>query len=452
MLPRPLLATLALAALPALADYNAGVSAYARKDFPTARQAFLEVAKLADAGAQRALSSMYARGEGGEVDLIEAYAWSSLAAEQGDATGQKIRDAVLAGLPAAMKAQAEARLADYRAKYSADAVQRNLHPISNAAEPAVFDWQLPAARLRKQGNVEYPERAQEKGEQGYACVGFFVDSNGTPRAIRRYANKGSGALAAAAEKSLAGWQFEPEPGERQVGYCVTFLIEDDKTWRNRDQLRAEQAKVRKGDARAATEFARALASAQHNPTDRVEPGDVTDAWLQAALAGSAEAQFELASRLLRGDGCVIDREKALRWLQLALNQNYEPAQQFVALRLGTEKTLAVTPAQQQAWLQAAADAGNFEAQLLRAKQLLRPGPEQNASAALALLSKLDAERHLHVRDWRAYAHGLLGEFGDGLDEAEDALEFATEAGLATATRQAAVDALDNDQIPPLPAH
>lgn len=452
MFYRSALALVALAALPALADYNAGVSAYARKDFPSARQTFLEVAKLADAGAQRALSSMYARGEGGDVDLIEAYAWSSLAAEQNDATAVKIRDAVLAGLPTSMKPQAEARLTDYRNKYSSQAVQRNLFPVINSAEAAVLDWQLPAARLRKQGAVEYPERAQEKDDQGYACVGFFVDGSGTPRAIRRYDGKGSSALAAAAEKSLAGWQFEPEPTERQVGYCVTFLIEDDKTWRNREQLRAEQAKVRKGDARAATEFARSLATSQHSALDRVETSDVSEAWLQAALAGAAEAQFELASRLLRGDGCVIDKEKALRWLQLALHQNYAPAQHFAALRLAGEKALAITPAQQQSWLQSAADAGIFEAQLMRAKQLLRPGPEQNASAALALLSKLDADRHIHVRDWRAYAYALLGEFGDGLDEAEEALELATEAGLATAERRAAVNALDNEQLPAPPAH
>lgn len=452
MFTRSLLTVLTLAALPAMADYNAGASAYSRKEFDTARSAFLEVAQLADASAQRALASMYARGEGGAVDLIEAYAWASLASEQGDATAGKIREAVVAGLPPALKTQADGKLNDYRNKYGADAVKRSLHPIVNAAEPAVFDLQVPAAKLRRQGSVEYPERAQEKNEQGYACASFLVNASGKPVDIRRYSNQGSSMLAVAAEKSLTGWEFEPETNEKRVGYCVTFLIEDDKTWRTVAQMQAGLSKVRKGDARSATDYARDLASAQHAVTGRVEVQAVTDAWLAAALAGSAEAQFELASRLLRGDGCVMDRDKAIRWLKLALAQNFPAAQHFVAVHLANEPGLNLTAQQRKDWLAAAAATGDHQAALNRAKALLKPGAEQNASEALALLAKLDGERDLHIHDWRAYALALTGEFGDALDEAEEALERATNAGLDVSTRQAAVTALENEQVPPAPKY
>lgn len=452
MFRRSALALLLLTAAPAFADYGAGMGAYSRKDFPTARTAFLQVAQLADVGAQRALASMYARGEGGTVDLVEAYAWASLATDQGDVAAGKIRDAISAGLPAALKPQAEARVLDYRGKYSLDAVKRQLYPVSTSTEPSVFDLQVPAASVRKQFPVEYPERAKEKNEQGYACVSFFVDKAGKALDIRRYDNKGSSALAAAAEKSLSNWTFEPVANEQRVGHCVEFLIEDDKTWRSIDQLKALQSKARKGDSRSQLEYAREVSAAQHAVTGRVEVHAVTDAWLQAALTGAAEAQFEMASRLLRGDGCVADKEKALHWLQLALAQNHAPAQQYVALYLASEKALAVTAAQRSEWLQAAAAGGSFEAQLRAAKEQLHPGANQNASAALTVLTQLDAERHLHVRDWRAYAHALLGDFDSALSEAEDALELATDIGLATELRQTVVNVLEKEQPSPVPAY
>jgi len=435
---------------PALADYNTGIGAYSRKDFPVARTAFQQVAQLGDAGGQRALATMHARGEGGTVDLIEGFAWASLATEQGDTTASKIRDTIVAGMPAGLKPQADARWQTYRGLYGVDALKRNLHASVSANDAWVFGVQVPAARLRQQQPVEYPERAKEKNEQGYTCVSFYVDSSGKPLDIRRYDSKGSGVLAGATERLLTEWRFEPEADERRVAHCIEFLIEDDKTWRSRELLQQQVAKGRKGDARSLTDLAREFSTSQHNVVNRVEAQAVTEAWQQAALAGAAEAQFELASRLLRGDGCIADRNKAMRWLQLAIAQDYPPAKQTAALLFSADKSLAMTPAQQGEWLQLAADNGNVEASLRIAKNLLRPGPGQNASVALNLLEKLDPDQHIHVLDWRAHARALLGDFDDALEDAEDALERATEMGLATEARQAAVDTLTSGSLSAVP--
>ncbi len=445
-------AVFACAAFPSLADYSTGIGAYSRKDFPAARAAFQQVAQLADPGAQRALATMYARGEGGEVDLVAGYAWATLAVDQGDVTASKIRDAIAAGLPPALKPQAEARVLEYRSKYSAEAVKRDLLPSLSANEPIVFSADISPARVRKQSQIPFPEKALEKSEQGFACVSFFVDSTGKALDVRRYDGRGGGQFGAAAEKGIVNWSFEAEPSERRVGHCVEFMIEDDKTWRSPELIKQQQAKARKGDARSQLEVARSFGAAQHTLTDRIDAQTVTDAWLQAALSGAPEAQLEIAQRLLRADGCVSDRDKALRWLKLSLEQNHGPAQQFAAVALANEKALALTPAQQLEWLRAAANAGNVEAQLQLAKKLLRSGPSQDIGSALALLKKLDKDYHIHVHDWRAYAYALSGDFDSALDEAEDALELATDIGLATTARQAAVDLLTNGSVPAIPAN
>ncbi|NQD36198.1 SEL1-like repeat protein [Permianibacter sp. IMCC34836] len=452
MFSRSALICLSLCALPALADYSTGVGAYSRKDFPAARAAFQQVAELADPQAQRALASMHARGEGGPVDLLEAYAWASLAAEQGDATASKIREAIAASLPAAMKPQAETRLQGYRVKYGIDSVKRELYPLVSGNEASVFDLQVPAARIRQQLPVVYPERAKEKNDQGYACVSFYVDSAGKPLDVRRYDSKGNGILVAAAEKLLADWRFEPEPSEQRVGHCIDFLIEDDKTWRPAEQVEQQRAKVRKGEARSTMELARDFSNSERTVTNRVETQAVTEAWLQAALTGAAEAQTELASRLMRGAGCVSDRAKAAHWLQLAIAQDYAPAKHIAALWFEGDKQLAMSAPQQSEWLQQAADAGNALAMLRVAKQQLKPGAGQNATAALALLKKLPTDWHIHVLDWLAYGYALTGDFSAAQDDADDALDLATDIGLTTERRQAALKAVENEQLPPLPAH
>jgi len=451
LFPRTVVAILACAALPALADYSTGIGAYSRKDFPAAKAAFQQVAQLADPGAQRALATMYARGEGGDVDLVAAYAWATLAVDQGDVAATKIRDAIAAGLPAALKPQADARLQEYRSKYSLDAVKRDLLPMISANEPSVFNAEWQPARARKQVPVPFPERAKDKNESGYSCAAFYVDGSGKAIDIRRFDNKG-GPFAATTEKGLASWEFEAELNERRVARCIEFLIEDDKTWRSPDAVKQQQTKARKGDARSQLEVARDFSAAQHAMQGRVEAQTVTEAWLQAALSGAAEAQLEIAQRLLRADGCVMERDKALRWLKLALEQNHAPAQHFAAVHFANEKTLAISPAQQLDWLRAAANTGNVEAQLQLAKKLLRNGPAQDVGTALALLKKIDNDYHIHVRDWRAYAYALGGDFDSALDDAEGALEHAKDVGLVTTARQAAVDLLSNGSASAIPAN
>jgi TPR repeat protein len=73
----------ALAALPAWADYQTGVDAYYKGDFRAAYDAWLPLAEAGDPVAQNSLGALYDHGLGVSEDNAEAARWYEMAAQQG---------------------------------------------------------------------------------------------------------------------------------------------------------------------------------------------------------------------------------------------------------------------------------------------------------------------------------------------------------------------------------
>ena len=83
--------TVLLLALPAVvksANFQAGMEAYGRGDFPAALREWRPLAEQGLPRAQYNLAVMYANGEGVPEDDVEAVKWYRKAAEQGDAGAQ----------------------------------------------------------------------------------------------------------------------------------------------------------------------------------------------------------------------------------------------------------------------------------------------------------------------------------------------------------------------------
>jgi hypothetical protein len=85
---------------------------YARGDYPAAMKLYLPLAKDGDNFAQYRVSFMYLEGQGVEADLVEAYAWASLAAQQGQSALLTYRDTVASLVPEDQRSKA-VRTADY---------------------------------------------------------------------------------------------------------------------------------------------------------------------------------------------------------------------------------------------------------------------------------------------------------------------------------------------------
>ena len=74
---------------PLLADYEAGLRAYERNNFPRARTEFFQAAIAGHAGAQFFLGEIYEGGVGVAVDYDNAIKWYRSAAEQEHAAAQR---------------------------------------------------------------------------------------------------------------------------------------------------------------------------------------------------------------------------------------------------------------------------------------------------------------------------------------------------------------------------
>src|SRR5215470_4742780 len=82
------------AATPALADYNAGITAYQNRDYATAQRELQPLADRGDPRAQRLVGLMYRDGLGVRKDLIRAYMWFDLAAQRNQYGAAQLRDEV----------------------------------------------------------------------------------------------------------------------------------------------------------------------------------------------------------------------------------------------------------------------------------------------------------------------------------------------------------------------
>jgi TPR repeat protein len=101
----------------AYAGFDEGLAAYKLGDFKTTVRELLPLAEQGDARAQSGLAMMYDKGQGVVQDYKEAYAWSSVAAANGDAGAVKNRDLAATYLTPDQLAKGQALAKVYFEKY-----------------------------------------------------------------------------------------------------------------------------------------------------------------------------------------------------------------------------------------------------------------------------------------------------------------------------------------------
>ena len=110
-----------------LADFHAEAAKYYEEgNFKKAYKTYFKLAKIGDHKSQYWVAQMYARGEGKEVDLEEAYAWSYLAAESGNEVAVEKSAAMLESSQdeAAAQKRADKLMKKYGKKAQAERAER----------------------------------------------------------------------------------------------------------------------------------------------------------------------------------------------------------------------------------------------------------------------------------------------------------------------------------------
>lgn len=419
-----LLSALALLLSPAAwADLFTAQLAYDKGDYQRAFHDYRELAELGQPVAQFNLAIMYAKGMGISQSDIHAYAWASLAVENGQPGAKSLADKLRSQLAPGSEKIAD----DIAAPYRRAALETRLMP-------KIEDDQGTAGQCRpvKIAMPTYPLSASFGGIQGNVLAEFTVMPDGSGR-NPRIVYSPVDAFDEPARWSVLHTRFAVRAtGERAIHCHLLYrFAAQNQTAASYPQLEAfveaAHKKAEMGDTSSEYLYGMMLAGFPqlgHRDTDALP-------WfLKAAQKGQRQAQYAVGSSLLFGRGCRCEETKAEIWLRKAAEADEPHAQVALAefaLR-GTPDAAGIQKAK--LWLERAAASGNHDGMLYLSALLAATSAEQlrDPARALTLLDKVrkDLGGDPIEFDIRAAALAASGQFGKAVDSEKKALSTAHE--------------------------
>jgi TPR repeat protein len=301
---------IALAMMPARADYVSGVEAWERGDYETAARDWQPLAEAGHADSQYRLGRLYYYGEGVAQDFARAAEWYRRAAEQGHAraqgnlgllyeTGRGVaRDDALAARWYRASAEQGRTFAQYRLGRLCETgrgVERDDAEAARLYEAAARDGyaeaQVALARMYEEGRGV--ERSASKARKWR----------------KRAAREGATVATSAAEPDLddvADIPQEPAPAAAEQAWARGDYVE---------AFRALEPAAEAGDPEAQYRLA-GLIRAGHGTT--ADPALAASWYEKAAVQGHGLAMYEIAFLYMRGaDGVRTDLPRAWVWFARA---------------------------------------------------------------------------------------------------------------------------------------
>ncbi len=397
----------ALLAVPAHADFRAGVEQYAAGNFDAARVEFLGLAALGDGASQYNLGAMSLQGQGVHKDVGTGVGWLMAAAQNGY-----------------VKIPAE-RLDEMHAKLSTAQQDHAQSIVSRYGREALLRTVLPEIPLEATcpGAADVLASAPEAARRGNAIVIIesTVGVDGRARDPDVLVALPSERAAPDALSQLLRTQFKPAmrgdaPVESRV--IARFGAGSDSS------LRAE---AQTGDASA--QYVVGLIGVA-DPAAGISAARAQGLILSAAQAGNAEAQRWIARRLEFLDGCGQEG-KRLRWLNQAALGGNAAAQVELARHLLRGTPTASAFAQVREYLAAGAKSGKVYAQkhaiaVLAASPLQQARSASMASSAARQLARAGMDADPQVLETIAAAHAAAGEYDRAVAQQESAIAKARE--------------------------
>ena len=435
LLTTALSASLFFASFSAFADYWSAAKAFRDKDYETAFSQFKELAELGHPDSQFALSTMYYNGYGVGKNLTLAYAWIRLAADAGHAKAKELEPQVRAQIGEESAFRSRGLLEKFSAPELSSRLLPKIIPNCDYQDIVAPTWDkfvLPG----------YPAALQMRGIQGFVLIDLTIAPDGTVRDTNIIDAFPRGAFEEETIRAILQSKFKPamrnnQPVSGIFTTAVTYKLE------HADQLVGPVEeyfdKIRQ-DAEAgvpAAQYMHGLRLAGY-PEDK-KPWSEAMPWLvKAAQAGLAEAQYHVGHSLLRGRGCEADALKGQEWLLLAAQQDYGEAQIELA-RLLLKNGPGYEPDKAIFWLERAVNNGNLKAKKYLASLLTASPIEQirDAKRAEELIADVLQRYHDDVgaREILASALAVQGRFKDAIKVQSKAIKAATKLDWDTAPLQ-----------------
>lgn len=404
--------------MPARADLYSAEQDYKAAHYAHAFQEFLALAHLGQPVAQRDVAIMYHLGRGIGWSDIYAYAWASLAAQNGDSTGKALADGIRPQL-----APGSQRIAGWAtAAYRPELLEENLLPDVHGSGP------FPPCKMVKWYSATYPEEARLRGIDGTVFVDFTVMPDGSARFPRIIYAVPPGIFESTVRDSVLHSRFGQFPADSQPIDCFFpyhFKLTGAVDWSDlRDYVRMLKKHATPDDPQAELVYGLLL----DGLPQLEKPAGSGLLWLvKAAQGGAPLAQYEVGFSLLRGEGCERDEFKALRWLELAAEAGEPHAEVVLAIHALSGTRGVVDVAGAKTWLNRAADSGNDDARLFLAA-ILAAAPQPVLRDPKRALQLLQAARDEFddpaTFEIRAAAEAAAGDFPHAIESEQKAIRMA----------------------------
>jgi TonB family protein len=415
------LAFAGLSATPAVADLVSAAAAYQKGDYPKAFKDFRELAELGQPTAQFNLAVMYAKGHGVRQSEIYAYAWASLAAENGLEKAKTLAEALRPGLAPG----SEKIAADIAAQFGNAVLDARLNPkIIESAE------QEDRARCHPVHAYmpPYPTEAQDRGIQGQVYVEFSVMPDGRSRNPRIIYAVPQSTFEPAVRNALLHSEFAASAGRLPIQCTMfyRFVMSGHLEYSMLDAFVEETlSHAKAGDPRAQMLYGMLLVGLPQLNKPR---GQALPWFLKSAQAGEPAAQYQVGYSLLKGWGCNCEENKGLDWLRRAAQAGQPDAEVTLAMYALKGSPDQERLRQAKLWLEQAAASGSHDGELYLAA-LLATAPAAEGGdprRALTLLGEVfrGVKDDPTAFEIRAAAQASAGDFKEAVRSEREAVAMA----------------------------
>jgi TPR repeat protein len=426
--PTLFLLTSLLLAGPAAADLFSAEKAYGAGDYEHAFEGFKELAELGQPTAQFNLAVMYANGQGTRQSEIFAYAWATLAAENGMEKAKALVESLRPTI--ALAPGSEQIAADIEAQYGHTVLDQRLMPKIAASESSDRDDR---ARCRPLHTYipGYPQDALRQGIEGAAYAEFSLMPDGRIRNPHIIYSVPAGVFEPTLRNSLLHSEFVTAiPGTKTVQCTIfyQFTIQGAKfaNYNRLDEfVRKTLQQAQSGDPNAQMLYGMLLVGLPqlNKPRSQALPW-----FLKSAQAGAPAAQFQVGYSLLKGWGCDCEENKGLDWLRRAAQAGEPDAEVTLAMYALRGSPDESRQRQAKLWLEQAAGSGSHDGKLYLAALLAAAPGEQarDPKRALALLDEVfrDVKDDPTAFEIRAAADASAGKFKEAVQSESKALLMA----------------------------
>jgi TonB family protein len=396
------------------ANFTEAMRLYKANEFEKAHVMFKRMAEMGYFPAQFNLGVMYNEGQYVAKDPIQGYAWVKLAEGRAASIDESITS-LYAGFSDAEKKAADAAAEELAVLYGADRLLARLMPKPLADEDCV-----PASVPVSKAQPKYPGSALTRGIFGSVIVVFDVDELGRTR--NPSVLIGPEVFHKTSLEAVDKFKYEPNKPSRGVMNRIVYEIRGaNKAY---IQRQVDDFKKVADDGSAAAKFVYAV-NVSYIDHFRPEHQVLNQYLVDAAQRGLREAQFMIGRNLLRGQGCEVDVDKGLAWLQQSAQLDYAPAQFLLANETAND------PLKQDSsmiWLQNAADSKHYPSMLQLAWIYATSSDVgiRNPALALELAAEVESEYSDKITGWDtlAAAYAANGNFKKAIRFQKKALKLA----------------------------